>query len=313
MTSRDGKGSRIAGYAFGFGSAALGAAYFCIGTYLVKPLAGVSVREFTSTVYEWATLFGFLAVLPTRDRPQLRLQAAHVPALVLLGLLFGASVVLAFDAVRWMDPASAATLFRTSVFFALAFGFLILKERLTLREGAGALLVTAGVAGVLGTGGELLARGPLEALACAACTALYQVVAKRTVASVPPQVVNAYRNLFTLLLFLAAGRAMGWEPARAAGQTYGLIVLAALVGPVVHSRLNLESLARLPLLHAVLVAQTQPVFVLAMAAPWSPLPGVREILADAAILAGVILLAVASAARRAGASDRQDAVREAPR
>lgn len=287
------------GYLLALGSAALGATYFCTGAYLVKPLTGVSVREFTATLYLWATLFGFLAVLPEKQRSRLRLSQSQVGWVVLLGALFGASVVLAFEAVRSLDPTSAATLGRTSVLFSLLLAYFILGERLSAVESIGALLILGGLAGTFGLKVGLGTAPVVMALGSALATALYQLVAKRTMTKVPPLVVNAYRNLAVLILLhlLSVGAARKDPPEG----TYGLIVFAAFIGPFLHSQLNLMALARLDMMKASLLAQTHPLFVMLITGLWmSTWPGGRELATDLVLLAGILILIAGGAWKRRG-------------
>lgn len=292
--------SAVAGYGYGLVSAFLGACYFVIGTSLVKPATGVPVREFTLALYVWSTLFA-MAWAFLRPGPRPRLTARQHGALALLGVLFGLSVVLAFDAVRRIDPASAATLGRTNVLFTLLLGFLVLRERLTAPEvGAGAL-VLAGVGILLAGGKAELSSGALTALASAALAALYQMGAKRTMVAVPPHIVNAYRNLYVCIVFFACAVAGGWVMPGAGAKAHATIALAALIGPFLHSLANLQSIANLPLVTASLVAQTQPLFVLALSGAFlGAIPGQHELVADGLVLLGVAGLIVAGARKPRG-------------
>jgi drug/metabolite transporter (DMT)-like permease len=283
-----------AGYGYGLLSALLGACYFVTGTSLVKPATGVSVREFTLALYVWATLFAFAWML-LGPGPRVKLTGRQHGALVLLGCLFGLSVSLAFDAARRMDTASAATLFRTNVFWTLLLGFFVLKERLTGPEIGAGVFVLAGVGVLLrGGGSSEFSAGALSAVGSALLAALYQLGAKKTMTSVPPHVVNAYRNLYVTIVFLVFAVVGGWATPSAGAQAHATIALAALIGPFLHSLANLKSIANLPLVTASLVAQTQPLFVLVLSGIFlGQTPKQFELVADVLVLVGVAGLIVA--------------------
>jgi drug/metabolite transporter (DMT)-like permease len=136
------------------------------------------------------------------------------------------------------------------------------------------------------------------------------MVAKRTVAAVPPVVVNAFRNVGALGLFVAYAWWAGATGAVATGALYTTIVVAAFLGPFLHSLLYLSSLSHLDLVRAALVAQTQPLFVLAFSAAYvygfAPasvrlagaghlLPGALALVGDLSVLPGVVVLVIAGA------------------
>ena|GEM_PF-2755034 len=294
-----------------------------MGAYLVKPSTGVPIREFTRTVYVWATVFGFCGVLVSGLGRSLKLTGRQIGANALLGVLFAASVILAFDAVTVMDPTSASVLMRTSVLFVVVLGFLVLGETLSASEAMGAGLVILGVMGLVRVEGTAVARGPLEALGSAACAALYQLTAKRTLRDVPAGVVNAYRNLSVLVCFLLFELAIGHQPAVARNGQYLTIVACAFVGPFLHTLLNLMALSRMEMVKAVLIAQTQPIFVLLISwlfvatsglldsgagivgknldmrsQSFKLVPRPRELLANGIVLGGVVILVAAGARKR---------------
>ncbi|MBI4860323.1 MAG: DMT family transporter [Candidatus Riflebacteria bacterium] len=252
----------LVGYLLAIASAAAGGVYFCLGAFLVKPAVGVSVIAFTRTVYVWATLFGFLGALLSGHRRALRLTGPQIAANALLGVLFAVSVILAFDSVVVIQATTSAVLQRTNVLFVLLLGFLLLGDRLTRSELAAAFLVVCGVALMLKGQSDLLGRGPMEALGSALASALYQLTAKKTLAQVPAPVVNAYRNVSVLVIFVAYELIGGRSSAPPEGRIYWTIVVAAFVGPFLHTLLNLMALARLEVSKAALVAQMQPIFVL---------------------------------------------------
>lgn len=288
-----------AGYLWGLLSAALGAAYFCTGSWLVKSVAGMGVREFTLVVYAWATLFAGVNALVTH-RGKLARSAGEHRALLVLGGIWGVQVALAFLAAKLMDTGSAAALFRTSLLFTLVLAFTLLGERLSGPELAAGALITAGVfvlaAGSKGSAGW----GPHVAMASALCASLYQLTAKRALASVPPAVMNFYRNLYVCVVFGGAAALSGWRPREASGTAHAAIALAAFLGPFLHSHSGLKSLANMPLVHAALVAQTQPLFVFLFAfLALGEMPGVTELAADALVLLGAMGLAAAGARKAA--------------
>lgn len=288
-----------AGYLWGLLSAALGAAYFCTGSWLVKSVAGVGVREFTLAVYAWATLFAGLNAVVTH-RAKLALTGAQHRALLLLGGIWGAQVALAFLAAKLMDAGSAAALFRTSLLFTLVLAFTVLRERLSGPELAAGGLITAGVCVLLAGSKAAAGQGPHIAMASALCASLYQLTAKRAITSVPPAVMNFYRNLYVCVVFGGVAALAGWRPREAAASAHAAIALAAFLGPFLHSHAGLKSLANMPLVHAALVAQTQPLFVFLFAfLALGELPGRAELLADALVMLGAAGLAAAGARKAA--------------
>lgn len=286
------------GYFWGLVSAALGGAYFCTGSWLVRSAEGVSVREFTLVVYAWAALFAGVNALVTH-RGTFRLAREEHRALFVLGGVWGVQVALAFQAARMMDAASAAAMFRTSLVFTLLLGHFVLGERLSRRELIPAAFIVAGV-GVMLAGSTAGGTGPAIALGSAVFASAYQLGAKRALATVSPGVLNAYRNLYVCVVFGAMAIAVGWRPRPVSWTAHGAIALAAFLGPFLHAHAGLKAMARMPLQHAALVAQTQPLFVLLFAyLALGELPGRYGLLADALLLIGAAGLGAAAASKAA--------------
>ena len=286
-----------AGYVWGLVSAALGATYFCTGSYLVKRVAGVGVREFTLALFAWATLYGFLATLVTpRSRQTLTVSEHRV--LAVLGVLWGVQVALAFHAAQLLDPGSASTLFRTSALFTLALAYGVLGERLTGAQLGAASLVIAGLGTFLVGGSTGASRGAFVALASALVASIYQLAAKRALTSIPPGVLNVYRNAYVCVVFGLVAAAAGWRPREASWAAHAAIALAAFLGPFLHSIANLKSIQLLPLIQASLVSQTMPVLVLAIAYTFlGERPAPVELAGDALMLAGVVALIISGSSR----------------
>lgn len=298
--------NQTAGVLLVLASAAAGAFYFLVGAHLVKPGTGVSVRSFTLVLYVWASGFCMAGVLVSKRGALARVAMKQVAFNVGIGLVFAASVVLAFASVQFLAPASAAFMFRTNVLFTLAFGFFFLGERLAGAEWFAAFSVVTGVGCLFGVAESADPRGLMMALGSALCAAIYQLLAKRSLGSVPAFVVNAYRNVGACVAFLIYSLVfgLGWPPMTA--KIHACIVLAAFIGPFLHSQLYLEALSRLDLMKAALLQQTQPVFVLGFSYLISVFiprlsyrsPTALELLGDILILIGVLLLVRSRAGKK---------------
>lgn len=279
-------------------SALAGAIFYRIGVDLVKPSTGITVREFTMALYTWATLIALVPVLMGPQRSGLRMAPGLLGINLALGAVFGLSVILAFDSSRRMDPSSASFLFRTSVLFTLLLGVLVLKEKLSASEACGALLVVVGIATMGMQYTNYNPIGMAEALGNAVLASIYQLLAKRTLGQVPAPVVTVYRNLAAFLVFLAFTLVAGasvppWQVA-----TSRWVLLAAFMGPYLHSLLYLMALSRMELVRASVLAQTQPIFVLLLGlllGAKAPTP--RELIADGFIILGVLVLVRVNALR----------------
>lgn len=103
----------------------------------------------------------------------------HTVFFLTIGSLVGASTVLTFTAVRYIDPGTGAMLSKLSVLLSIGLGVFWLGERLNLRQILGAGLAIVGVLIITFHPGEYLRLGSLMVLAATAMYALHTAIVKR--------------------------------------------------------------------------------------------------------------------------------------
>ncbi|MEE9274253.1 MAG: EamA family transporter [bacterium] len=217
-----------------------------------------------------------------------------------------AARTLLFAATQYVGSARAGTLAATSTFFAIFLGVSFLGERLTLPLGAGAALVVcgyvllvqrrAGPKGAEPPAGHLLGIGLalLSALAFGASSAL---VRPAVGGFASPNQANLYANAFAVAAYLPF---VWWRMRRGegvsgwSGRTWGVLALAGSVAALGVTFLYL-ALARAPVVFAVPIVQSRPLFVVAISwaffqteerVTWRVAAGAAVIVAGTALLIG---------------------------
>ncbi|HTV21047.1 MAG TPA: DMT family transporter [Polyangiaceae bacterium] len=232
----------------------------------------------------------------TPDRRAFWTASALLSLLTISGNFCGA------QAVTRLEPAVTSVLLRTEIVFVGVFAALLVRERLTLPLGAGALVAL---------GGLLVMRWPLAfdgagagalwALGAAASFGMMQVLTRRVIGRISPIAVNACRLWIAVgLLTLVPGLA---SAALDEGlEFWRFVALAGLFGPFLGRLFIMYSLRVLRAAHSALLLLLAPVLAFAIGfVLQGSVPTGLEVAGGLIILAGVALPSLAGlrAERRA--------------
>jgi drug/metabolite transporter (DMT)-like permease len=231
-------------------------------------------------------------------------RRADLPALALTGLLCGTLYQLGFNhGMRTVASGPAAVLVDTVPLFAVLFGFLFLRERLSLwgvggivLGFAGAVLIALGEAGAAGFAFE---PGAWYLLLAALAFSLGAVAQKPLLARLPAIPVTAY--YFVAATVGLAGFAPGLPASVAAAPASAnwAVLFLALFPAALSFALWSYALAHLPVAQASSALYLVPVLTFPIAWVWlGEAPGALSIVGGAITLAGVLLVQLKGRAQR---------------
>lgn len=177
-------------------------------------------------------LLGALAVF---RRDLLRIDRRDLPYLATLGALFYTIFPVTFNAgLRYIEAARAAVIVATMPLWTVVLGRFIAHERLTMRQLVGVATSVAGVAIIMinrdTRAGSIV--GDLLLLTTALCGAIYNVVAKRSVARYGGLTTTVYAMLLGTLTLLPLTLLVERVPSISSlsAQTIWLIVFLGVLG-----------------------------------------------------------------------------------
>ncbi|MBI3159950.1 MAG: DMT family transporter [Chloroflexi bacterium] len=255
-------------------------------------LPHVSPRISALVVLAVATLEIGLFGLVTR-RLHLRVLRERLGFFLSVGLLVAFSTNINYEAVAFIDPASATLLAQTGTLWGLGLGVFWLRERLTPGQIAGAGLAIVGVFVMTYQAGDYLRLGSLLVLTSAFLYALHAAVAKRGGSGIDFVDFFFFRVMMTtafLAAFSAARGGLAWPGAAA----WPVLILAGTTDVVISRGLYYLALRRMPLsLHTVALTLSPIATILWALALFDTLPAPRQLAGGGLVLAGVLLISLA--------------------
>lgn len=215
-----------------------------------------------------------------------------------IGLCVALSTNLNYAAMAYIDPGVAAMVGKTVVLFSLAFGLLLLGERLTLWQGAGAAVALVGLAVISYRPGDYLSLGALMVLVSTFVYALHAVLTKRNMGEVDLLNFFFYRLLLTAAVLALITGARG-NLALPTGQALPVLLVTATVDVVISRALYYWTLRQLDMSVFAVVLAVSPLAAIV----WSlflfdTFPSPQQLLGGAGILIGVALVTAAPVLER---------------
>jgi drug/metabolite transporter (DMT)-like permease len=233
----------------------------------------------------------------------------HLGLFIAIGVLIGVSMVANYEAVAFIDPGTASLLSQTSILFSLGFGFVLLGDRLSRQQVAGAALSVVGVFVIAFQPGDYLRLGALITVASAFMYALHAALSKLALSrgtGSEGEAIDFVDFFFFRLLFTAAALAClsVVRGALVLPSPYAL-ALVALVGTVdvVLSRtLYYLALRRLTMsLHTLVLTMSPIAAILWTVILFRTVPTLQQLLGGAAVIGGMIIVSRAGRVRKVGA------------
>ncbi|MCB9137507.1 MAG: DMT family transporter [Caldilineaceae bacterium] len=206
-----------------------------------------------------------------------------------IGFFIAASTVLNYMAVAYIDAGTASMLGKMTTLWSMLLGLIWLREELTRKQAAGALVALLGVFIVSFQPGDYLRLGALMIVVATLLYALHAALVKRYGGEMDFLTFFLFRLLFStfwLVIIAAAARALVWPEPR----VWALLLLAGTVDVTISRALYYSALRRLPITLFAAILTLSPV----IAVGWSFLlfgdfPRPQQLLGGLAVLVGVLL------------------------
>ncbi len=213
---------------------------------------------------------------------------------LIIGFLIASATALSFAAVTYIDPGTASMVARINTLFALAFGILWLKERLTRGEKIGAVIAIIGVFVVSFQPGDtsgVLWLGVLLVLGASFTYALHAAIVKRRGGDMDFLNFFLFRmatSILFLLIFAVGRGEMVWP---SGAYVWWILLLTATLNVTVSRALYYLALRRYKLSILTILLTLSPVVTIlwswALFGVW---PSLQGFVGGTAVLAGVILV-----------------------
>lgn len=206
-----------------------------------------------------------------------------------IGFFIAASTVLNYMAVAYIDAGTASMLGKMTTLWSMLLGLIWLREELTRKQAAGALVALLGVFIVSFQPGDYLRLGALMIVVATLLYALHAALVKRYGGEMDFLTFFLFRLLFStfwLVIIAAAARALVWPEPR----VWAILLLAGTVDVTISRALYYSALRRLPITLFAAILTLSPV----IAVGWSFLlfgdfPRPQQLLGGLAVLVGVLL------------------------
>lgn len=224
-----------------------------------------------------------------RGRFDFGILRKHLWFFIAIGTLVGASTILSYGSVEFIDPGAASMLAKMSTLFSLGFGLFWLHERLSFIQIGGAILCFAGVLIITFTPGDFLRLGALMVIASTLLYALHTAIVKRHGNDID------FLNFFFMRVFFTALFLVLYVFTRASFTVptlnmWWLLLAAATVDVVISRTLYYIALRRLTMsMHAIILTLSPVATVLWSIAIFNSVPGAQEMIGGFAVLAGVAI------------------------
>ena len=213
----------------------------------------------------------------------------HFWFFTVIGLLIGASTLLTYTAVSFVDAGTAAMLGKTSVLFSLLLSVFWLGERLTPAQVAGALLAVAGVFLITFQPGDYLRLGSLMIVLATSLYALHAAIVKRHGSATNFPTFFFFRLLFTTIVIatFAANRSVSLVPPP---EVWIMLLIAGTVDVVISRSLYYLALRRLNMsMHAIILTLSPVAAIIWAYFLFDTFPQPQQLLGGLAVLMGVLL------------------------
>jgi len=241
-----------------------GAALLAAGFTLAKYAMPGFERGAFALTWQLAALAGAsAAALFSGSVRELRPPRHTLRWLLLLGVLSGVGLLLAWAGLRELDPAFNSFLWRFSPVLTMALGVLLLREVLSAEEAvAVGVMVLGGVLSTVEKGWHVVGRGVIFVLIACAFAAAQSLIAKTQARRVRPTVMVFYRTLVAGVVVLAWALARGELGVRAEVRHWAALIAGALLGSCLGFLCLYRSYRHWELSHTAIVVAGQPLFAL---------------------------------------------------
>ncbi|UCH62085.1 MAG: DMT family transporter [Fidelibacterota bacterium] len=280
----------VRGFLFALAGASLLSTNFVTAKYA---LAGFNPATFALLWTAAASVYSLAIIVFTGSLKQLALPAHSARPLVFIGLATGVGMLLGWTALSKLDPSFTAFLGRFRPVLIIILSFLILGERLLLKELPPiAVMIVGCVVSAIGRW-EIVGIGLILAISAAFMAAVQQVIAKIAVSRNEPSIMVFYRVVIAFLVIAIWNLISGQMDFSASLSHWLVLLLGAFLGPCASFHLMYRSYRHWDLSRSSLVVIAQPLLVLPLAYIFlGQLPVERELLGGVVIMAGAVWLGI---------------------
>ncbi len=236
-----------------------------------------NLETFSTLWFVAASIYGYIYLkLAGRTDIWGHMRQVWRPILA-VGLLNGLASLAGFGSLRLIDPSLAAFFGRTQIIFSVLLGWIVLRERLSLTEGLGAILAVTGLFICSYKGGTVVLLGLVLSLLGAIGASLQYFIVKVSVKEVDPLVMVFFRTALAAVTVATVAFSTGRFELVHAPLNLTVLLVGAFFGPFLAHVCLFRGLAHIDLTKATIIQTTNPLFVILYAVALLPLlPGIPE-------------------------------------
>ena len=237
-------------------------------------------------------LLSVIFLFVTGDIKKLKIFVRYKNIIIIFGIIHGISALLFFYSVSVIGPSLTGFLLKLETLLSVIFGVLLLKERLTKFETAGAAVAILGAFLIFFRFDMTLAIGAIYAVMLATFVGITNLISKKYIKQIEPMAMNAFRMIFIVVTLLPYALLTGsLQIPNSNVLLYSTV--GAFISAVIGITFFYKALQRASLSKVMIVRTLEPLFVVIYAFfVFSELLGIMQLAGGALIVVGTSLLFV---------------------
>ncbi len=249
--------------------------------------------QFEQFVFYWflcGSVYYLLPMVKTDEIRMLKIPRRLIPVTVMMGVFEVTGTFLFFYVIRLMNPAVVSFYGNVSIVMTTTMGIFFLKERFTVLEALGGIILGIGIVLMTYKAGETVLLGFLLIMLSSLLFSINTILMKVTLKEIHPIAFSTYR---TFLLFAVASAVFLFKADKSLPElsVFLEIAVGAFLGPFAGVFLQVSGLQYLEASKASLVGATKPLMVLIGCIVWlGQIPGLSQSIGGGIALAGIELM-----------------------
>lgn len=201
------------------------------------------------------------------------------------------AIFLLWYGIKLIDPTIGAFFSRFEVLIVVFLGIWIFKERFKPMEAIGAFVLLSGLFVIRYQAGIDVSQGMFIILSSTVFFGISEIIAKRIVRAVEPNLFALIRNTHILIFITIAALVDGKLSFSYLGSYYYLVPIAGFLGPGLGRPMYLHALSHLEISKVSTLNQLQPVAVALLAYfTIGTIPGLKEWIGGSMMIIGGITM-----------------------
>ncbi len=239
------------------------------------------------------------SVLTGKIQQTVQIRFRQLLFLIIISFIFCGATLLLFSALRLVEPATVSFLSRLELAVTLILASVFLKERISLAESAGLILVLAGIVVMRYDASVELSRAVLLVIASSLLFGAGEVLIKSRINWIEFRALMFYRNIFMGIIFAIVGHIYGNYILATDARLVMLLLVAGFFLPYLGRMGYLKAMKNINVSRASIIVQSQPFFTAAAALLiLGTFPSLKEMVGGILIVAGIITIALLEMRRR---------------